>query len=203
MNVRHGRSFRSAGSADVQRVSLIACPFGIHRCRLRTPVPTKQPPGVLLIDCMPRLRAFVRRLVGDRETEEELLQEISLRALAGEGPSEEEFFLAWSCGIARHVIGIEWRRRRRARAELSIEDEGLADELCDPMAFPDTCVAARESLIHAMNDLDPGGLELLIRRYILGKGRQGSGGGDGFEPGGSSHALDAIAHHAQNPARRI
>ena len=118
---------------------------------------------------MPRLRAFVRRLVGDRETEEELLQEISLRALAGEGHSEEEFFLAWSCGIARHVIGIEWRRRRRARAELSIEDEGLADELCDPMAFPDTCVAARESLFHAMNDLDPGGLELLIRRYILGK----------------------------------
>jgi RNA polymerase sigma factor (sigma-70 family) len=118
---------------------------------------------------MPRLRAFVRRLVGDRETEEELLQEISLRALAGEGPGDEEFFLAWSCGIARHVIGIEWRRRRRARAELPIEDEGLADELCDPMAFPDSCVAARESLLHAMNDLDPDGLDLLIRRYILGK----------------------------------
>jgi RNA polymerase sigma factor (sigma-70 family) len=118
---------------------------------------------------MPRLRAFVRRLVGDRETEEELLQEISLRALAGEGPGDQEFFLAWSCGIARHVIGIEWRRRRRARAELPIEDEGLADELCDPMAFPDTCVAARESLLHAMNDLDPDGLDLLVRRYILGK----------------------------------
>ena len=118
---------------------------------------------------MPRLRAFVRRLVGDRETEEELLQEISLRALAGEGPGDEEFFLAWSCGNARHVIGIEWRRRRRARAELPIEDEGLADELCDPMAFPDSCVAARESLLHAMNDLDPDGLDLLIRRYILGK----------------------------------
>jgi RNA polymerase sigma factor (sigma-70 family) len=132
-------------------------------------VPTNHPPGVLLIDCMPRLRAFVRRLVGDRETEEELLQEISLRALAGEGPGDQEFFLAWSCGIARHVIGIEWRRRRRARAELPIEDEGLADELCDPMAFPDTCVAARESLLHAMNDLDPDGLDLLVRRYILGK----------------------------------
>lgn len=132
-------------------------------------MPTNHPPGVLLIDCMPRLRAFVRRLVGDRETEEELLQEISLRALAGEGPGDQEFFLAWSCGIARHVIGIEWRRRRRARAELPIEDEGLADELCDPMAFPDTCVAARESLLHAMNDLDPDGLDLLVRRYILGK----------------------------------
>jgi DNA-directed RNA polymerase specialized sigma24 family protein len=146
----------------------------------------------LLIDCMPRLRAFVRRLVGDRETEEELLQEISLRALAGEGPGDEEFFLAWSCGIARHVIGIEWRRRRRARAELPIEDEGLADELCDPMAFPDTCVAARESLLHAMNDLDPDGLDLLIRRYILGKA-----GKDLAEE------IDAIAYHAQGAARRF
>jgi RNA polymerase sigma factor (sigma-70 family) len=129
----------------------------------------QQSPGVLLIDCLPRLRAFVRRLVGDRETENELLQEISLRALAGEGPREEDFFLAWSCGIARHVIGIEWRRRRRARAELPIEDEAVADELCDPQACPDNCVAARESLLKAMNNLDPEGLDLLIRRYILGK----------------------------------
>jgi RNA polymerase sigma factor (sigma-70 family) len=128
-----------------------------------------QSSGVLLIDCLPRLRAFVRRLVGDRETENELLQEISLRALAGEGPSDEDFFLAWSCGIARHVIGIEWRRRRRARSELPIEDAGVADELCDPQACPDNCVAARESLLHAMNDLDAEGLDLLIRRYILGK----------------------------------
>ena len=30
-------------------------------------------------------------------------------------------------------------------------------------------MAARESLLHAMNDLDPDGLDLLIRRYILGK----------------------------------
>lgn len=128
-----------------------------------------QTPGVLLLDCMPRLRAFVHRLVGDRETENELLQEISLRALAGEGPGDQDFFLAWSCGIARHVIGIEWRRRRRARAELPIEDEEVADELCDPTACPDSCVAARESLLRAMNDLDADGLDLLVRRYILGK----------------------------------
>jgi RNA polymerase sigma factor (sigma-70 family) len=132
-------------------------------------VTNNQSPGVLLIDCLPRLRAFVHRLVGDRETENELLQEISLRALAGEGPSDEDFFLAWSCGIARHVIGMEWRRRRRARAELPIEDVDVADELCDPQACPDNCVAARESLVQAMNDLDAEGLDLLVQRYILGK----------------------------------
>lgn len=128
-----------------------------------------QRPGTLLLDCMPRLRAFVHRLVGDRETENEVLQEISLRALAGEGPGEEEFFLAWSCGIARHVVGIEWRRRRRARAELPIEAEEVAEELRDPNACPDNCVAARESLLQAMNDIDAEGLDLLFRRYILGK----------------------------------
>lgn|GEM_PF-3145598 len=126
-------------------------------------------PGVLLIDCMPRLRAFVHRLVGDRETENELLQEISLRALAGEGPDEEDVFLAWSCGIARHVIGIEWRRRRRARAELPIEDDGVAVELPDRQACLDNCIAARESLLRAVNDVDAEGLDLLIRRYVLGK----------------------------------
>jgi len=132
-------------------------------------VPNNPSPGVLLIDCLPRLRAFVHRLVGDRETENELLQEISLRALAGEGPCEEEVFLAWSCGIARHVIGIEWRRRRRARAELPIEDNAVADELPDPTPCLDNCVAARESLFRAMNDLDAEGLDLLVRRYIFGK----------------------------------
>jgi RNA polymerase sigma factor (sigma-70 family) len=121
------------------------------------------------MDCMPRLRAFVHRIVGDRETENELLQEISLRALAGEGPCEADFFLAWSCGIARNVIGIEWRRRRRARAELPIEDDSVADELSDPTPCADNCVAARESLFRAMNDLDAEGLDLLVRRYILGK----------------------------------
>src|SRR5450631_2662899 len=132
-------------------------------------VTNNQTPGALLIDCMPRLRAFVHRIVGDRETENELLQEISLRALAGEGPCEADFFLAWSCGIARNVIGIEWRRRRRARAELPIEDDAVADVLFDPAAHLDNCVAARESLLQAMNDLDPEGLDLLIQRYILGK----------------------------------
>ena len=42
--------------------------------------------GEMLVGCMPTLFAFVRRRVGDRETANEILQEVSLRALAGEGP---------------------------------------------------------------------------------------------------------------------
>jgi DNA-directed RNA polymerase specialized sigma24 family protein len=123
-------------------------------------------PGVLLLGCLPRLRAFVRRLVGDRESEQEIIQEISLRALAGEGPCDEASFLAWSYGIGRHVVGMEWRRRRAARAALPIDDL-LADELCVPDAQLDDCVAARESLRLAVNDLEPDGLDLLFRRYVL------------------------------------
>jgi DNA-directed RNA polymerase specialized sigma24 family protein len=117
---------------------------------------------------MPRLRAYVHRLVGDRETENEILQEISLRALAGEGPSDRDRFLAWSCGIGRHVIGIEWRRRRRMRAELPIEG-AVEDEMCDPAVSSERSLDARASLRRAINDIDAEGLDLLIRRYILGK----------------------------------
>ena len=87
--------------------------------------------GEMLVGCMPTLFAFVRRRVGDRETTNEILQEVSLRALAGEGPRDPENFLSWSCGIARHVIGMEWRRRRRVRAEQPLDDPTI-DELRDP-----------------------------------------------------------------------
>ena len=82
--------------------------------------------GEMLVGCMPTLFAFVRRRVGDRETANEILQEVSLRALAGEGPRDPDSFLSWSCGIARHVIGMEWRRRRRIRAEQPLECPALS-----------------------------------------------------------------------------
>lgn len=119
---------------------------------------------------MPRLRAYVRRLVGDRETEDEIVQETSLRALAGEGPSDRDHFTAWSCGIARHVVGLEWRRRRRARLDVSIGDT-LNDESGGPIDRPESRLDARESLLQVMNDPDLGALELLIRRDVLGKPR--------------------------------
>ena len=72
--------------------------------------------GEMLVGCMPTLFAFVRLRVGDRETTNEILQEVSLRALTGKGPRDPDRFLYWCCGIARHVIGMEWRRCRRLRA---------------------------------------------------------------------------------------
>jgi RNA polymerase sigma factor (sigma-70 family) len=120
--------------------------------------------GEMLVGCMPTLYAFVRRRVGDRETANEILQEVSLRALAGEGPRDPESFLSWSCGIARHVIGMEWRRRRRVRAEQPLEDP-IIDQIRDPVAPPEQRVDARESLERAIGD-DSESVALLFRRYL-------------------------------------
>lgn len=120
--------------------------------------------GEMLVGCMPTLFAFVRRRVGDRETANEILQEVSLRALAGEGPRDPDSFLSWSCGIARHVIGMEWRRRRRVRAEQPLE-EPILDQLRDPEASPDRRFDARASLERAIGD-DSESVALLFRRYL-------------------------------------
>jgi RNA polymerase sigma factor (sigma-70 family) len=120
--------------------------------------------GEMLVGCMPTLFAFVRRRVGDRETANEILQEVSLRALAGEGPRDPDSFLSWSCGIARHVIGMEWRRRRRVRAEQSLEDP-VIDQIRDPVASPDQRFDARASLERAIGE-DSESVALLFRRYL-------------------------------------
>lgn len=120
--------------------------------------------GEMLVGCMPTLFAFVRRRVGDRETANEILQEVSLRALAGEGPRDPDSFLSWSCGIARHVIGMEWRRRRRVRAEQPLEDP-MVDQLRDPVASADQRFDARASLERAIGD-DSESVALLFRRYL-------------------------------------
>jgi RNA polymerase sigma factor (sigma-70 family) len=120
--------------------------------------------GEMLVGCMPTLFAFVRRRVGDRETANEILQEVSLRALAGEGPRDPDSFLSWSCGIARHVIGMEWRRRRRVRAEQPLEDP-IIDQIRDPVASPDQRFDARASLERAIGD-DSESVALLFRRYL-------------------------------------
>jgi RNA polymerase sigma factor (sigma-70 family) len=120
--------------------------------------------GEMLVGCMPTLFAFVRRRVGDRETANEILQEVSLRALAGEGPRDPDSFLSWSCGIARHVIGMEWRRRRRVRAEQPLEDP-ILEQIRDPVASPDQRFDARASLERAIGD-DSESVALLFRRYL-------------------------------------
>jgi RNA polymerase sigma factor (sigma-70 family) len=120
--------------------------------------------GEMLVGSLPTLWAFIRRRVADHDTANEILQEVSLRALAGEGPRDPSSFLAWSCGIARHVIGLEWRRRRRLREQQPIE-AFLLDEIRDPVATPDRLCDARVSLERAIGQ-DGERVALLLRRHL-------------------------------------
>jgi DNA-directed RNA polymerase specialized sigma24 family protein len=117
----------------------------------------------LLIGCRPALWRYVRRRVDDRDTTDEIVQEVSLRALEGHGPLDAGSFLAWSVGIARHVLGMEWRRRRRVRAQVSLEDP-CTGELRDPTAGPDRIVDARVSLMRVLGNSE--GAALLVRHYV-------------------------------------
>ena len=112
---------------------------------------------------MPALSRYVRGRVGDRDTTDEIVQEVSLRVLAGNGPSDPQSFLAWSYGIARHVIQMEWRWRRRVRAELTLEDPCVGG-VSDPMAGPDRIADARASLKRALGSSKTAAL--LVRHYV-------------------------------------
>src|SRR5262245_29136128 len=131
-----------------------------------TPMSDSKSRWDLLVGNMPLLHAYVRRLVGNRETANEVLQEVSLRILSGDGPRDRERFLAWSRGIARHVIALDWRMRRRARAVVPLAGE-LVEEICDRVADPESHIDARTSLARVVGEMDSAGLELLVRRYVF------------------------------------
>lgn len=65
---------------------------------------------------MPRLVAFARTLMGDRETARDLVQEAAARALgAVRVPSEPAAYSAWMFRIVRNAAIDELRRRRVSR----------------------------------------------------------------------------------------
>jgi RNA polymerase sigma factor (sigma-70 family) len=120
----------------------------------------------LFAACLPLLSGYVRRIAGDAHTASEILQEVSVRILAGEGPEEPGRFLAWSCGVARHVLASDFRMRKRARAEISLDEE-FADEIGAPEVDLESYVDARAWVSRAQSRIDRRGLELLVRRYVL------------------------------------
>src|SRR5262249_41762787 len=90
----------------------------------------------LLVDCIPALRAHVRRRVGDPDAANEVLQEVSLQILLCDGPVEDaERFLAWSRGVARYVAAHHVRARKRVGRQLAF-DEGL-EETPQPATDPE------------------------------------------------------------------
>jgi RNA polymerase sigma factor (sigma-70 family) len=121
----------------------------------------------LLEKSLPGLWAYCRRIASNRQLARELLQEVCVRVLSGDGPDDPGRFLAWGCGIARHVLAHGWRMRERLRVELPLEGD-LAEQLCAPTGSdPEDQVDARAWMARAVVKVDREGLELLVRRYVL------------------------------------
>ena len=110
------------------------------------------------------LRSYVRRLVRNDETVDEILQEISVSILSSPSPEETGRFSSWSRGVARHVVSRELRRRRRRYAELDHDLEGL--ETLDALDLEHNATLT-QALSRAAGKLTPNALRLLIRRYVL------------------------------------
>jgi RNA polymerase sigma factor (sigma-70 family) len=135
----------------------------------------------LLLDCLPLLRSYVRRVTINHEAAEEVLQEVILQILISDGPVEDPGrFLAWSRGVARHVAAHHSRSRRRTTAELSLEP--ALEEAQDPLSDPESHVDARKTLERAADALDREGFELLVRRYVLGESGKELAGEFAYSP---------------------
>jgi DNA-directed RNA polymerase specialized sigma24 family protein len=112
------------------------------------------------------LQGYIRRLTNGDEQANEVLQEVSVRMLATEGPDDPERYAAWARGVVRHVIARDWRVRMRARAEQPFEED-LVDEFIEPPTDPEAHLDARAWVERIVGDLDSEGVELLYRRYVL------------------------------------
>jgi len=124
----------------------------------------------MLVRALPRLRRYVRRMASDEATVDDVLQEVSLRALVSDGPTDDHArFLAWSFGIARHVAAQHARQRKQTGQQVPFEDgaEVAADGL--EAADPEARVDARKAFARAVLRLDADSFELLVRRYVLGE----------------------------------
>ena len=110
------------------------------------------------------LQGYVHRLTANAE--QEVLQEVSVRMLATEGPDDPERYAAWARGVVRHVIAHDWRMRRRARAEQPFEED-LVEEFVEPPTDPEAHLDARAWVERIVGDIDREGVQLLYRRYVL------------------------------------
>jgi RNA polymerase sigma factor (sigma-70 family) len=111
------------------------------------------------------LRSYIRRVVGHRQSADDVLQDVVVAILsAPASPEDRRNFAAWSRGIARNIAAGQRRTRRRDGDELPSEDSlSQASDGFDP----DTRLDSRRLLANLLANLEEPTVELLVRRYVL------------------------------------
>jgi RNA polymerase sigma factor (sigma-70 family) len=111
------------------------------------------------------LRSYVRRVVGHRQTADDVLQDVVVAILsAPASPEDRQNFAAWSRGIARNIAAGQRRTARRDGDELPSEDS--LSQVSDGLD-PDTRLDSRRLLSTLLANLEEPTVELLVRRYVL------------------------------------
>ncbi|SDW36943.1 RNA polymerase, sigma subunit, SigX [Marinococcus luteus] len=110
-------------------------------------------------------------MVRDRETAEELVQEVYIKVLHSfetfEGKSSEK---TWLYSIARHV-GIDWIRKqnRKKRKWLGVLGPLSKEEMRDPAPLPDEILTAKDDvreIYECMKGCSPDQRQVLMLRYV-------------------------------------
>lgn len=117
-----------------------------------------------LARCIPMLRGQICRLIDDRETAHEALQEVILTVLSTPTcPDDMPRFAAYCREVVHEVLG-----RDLITGEVLPWDDDPPEAL-DPLVDPEQAVDTREELAHLVDPLGNDALELLVRRYVLGE----------------------------------
>lgn len=108
------------------------------------------------------LRRYAQRVLGERESADELVQEIWLGVLQGIGRLQDPArFRSWLFGIAHRRL----MDRLRGRFAAPIHDDEAANEIPADLPEPDRCLEARE-LERGLQRLPPFEREVLSLFYL-------------------------------------
>ena len=121
-------------------------------------------------------RFILVRVYGDRDAADELLQQTCHEAARSRKmPDDDTECEAWLRGIARNLIRRHWRRTKKQRRNLRLEDAELSRQLVEDMEarpLPPDLLVREESarqLLRALTTLPAADQQLLLAFYFDGR----------------------------------
>jgi len=162
----------------------------VLRCRARDGAAFEE----IVARYTPRLRYYLRKMLGEAAAVEDALQEVWLDAFRGITKlAEPGAFPAWVYRLARDRA---FRELRRRRPHLPLEDVDVVDEAADADGFS----AEDAGRIHgALDALPPEHREVLVLRFIEGMTYEEIAGVVGCQLG----TVRSRLHYGKRALRRV